>query len=49
LAGDAKRIAVGRTAERMLIETLALDAAVVRHPANGGAVIFTQGVVRLMT
>jgi hypothetical protein len=49
LAGDARRIAIGRTAERMLTETLALDAAVVRHPANGGAVVFTQGIVRLMT
>ncbi|HEX8340384.1 MAG TPA: uracil-DNA glycosylase [Tepidisphaeraceae bacterium] len=48
LAGAARRIAIGRTAERMLIDTLGLDAPIVRHPANGGARIFTQGLVRLM-
>ncbi len=41
-------IAIGKTSQRTLCETLNLNVPAVRHPANGGAVDFTNNVCKLL-
>jgi uracil-DNA glycosylase len=46
---SAKVVAVGRKAERSLNSMGVFPAATVRHPANGGATAFAQGLKRLVS
>ena len=45
---SAKVVAVGKKAERLL-NSMGIPAAYVRHPANGGATAFAQGLERLVS
>jgi uracil-DNA glycosylase len=46
---SAKVVAVGKNAERLLKSMGVVLAATVRHPANGGAPAFKQGLERLVS
>lgn len=45
---NAKIVAVGRKAEGLLHDMGVVTAGTVRHPANGGAVEFSQGLAKLI-
>jgi uracil-DNA glycosylase len=46
---EAVLVAVGRKAEQALAELGVSVGAAVRHPANGGATEFAEGLARLVT
>jgi hypothetical protein len=43
---EARPIAVGRVAQAMLAELGYADIPCLRHPANGGARLFVEGLAR---
>ena len=45
---QAKIVAIGRNAERLLADTGIVAEAAVRHPANGGAKLFAEGLAQVV-
>lgn len=48
LFAGVRLIAIGKTCQRIVCETLGVEAPCVRHPANGGATEFARGVERIV-
>lgn len=46
--GQARVVAIGKTCQRAMHDTLGLDVPCVRHPANGGATAFATGVRQIV-
>lgn len=45
---DLRLVAIGKTAQRTMSDHLGMTIPAVRHPANGGATLFTHGVQQLL-
>lgn len=45
---QAKIVTIGRNAERLLADTGIVAEAAVRHPANGGAKLFAEGLAQVV-
>lgn len=48
LFAGVRLIAIGKTCQRIVCQTLQIEAPCVRHPANGGATEFARGVAAVV-